>query len=151
MTKLAEHSQAVLDAMVAESKDGVWEGRMTELVNRYAPLPYYSNIVHMLKESGAIVLIHRGGGSSLTQYHIVNPKANLKGVTVTEARAPTGAKSKVHSLEDRVTTLEKATQGVNLGQLAADFTMQVQEMQEAIMCLHDDIEAMKKELKLGEE
>ncbi len=132
-----KYAKAVLDDMVSEAKDGIWTGRTTEIVTRHAPMPYYSKVIHALRESGAVELIQRGGGPTPTQYRIINPDADL------DVKWQGGLRPKGNSaLEHRVEGLEKAVQGVNLGQLASDIMRQIADLRMRIESLEADREAM---------
>ena len=111
------YAKIVLQKMVQEAdKDsGVWTGRMSDLVESVAPVSNYSRILGILKGSGAIYQVRRGGGKSPSIWQVMDADAELSLESLERAVRP-----RRRTLETRISDLEALVGGVNIPLALAD-------------------------------
>lgn len=110
--RMEDHAKAVLDLMVERAERGEWEGSATQLVAEVAPVSYYSRIMAILEDAGAIKQMRRGGGRAVSKYLIINPEASLEGVAILDSGKI--KLKKYASLEARLDKLESDRSGVDV-------------------------------------
>lgn len=109
MNSLHDRAKAVLDQMVAESVDGLWTGRTTQVVAAIAGAGAYGKVMRLLKTSGAIEQISRGARGQPSVWRITNADADV-GTGTTDG----GTTERKRNLERRVEELERLVGGVNV-------------------------------------
>lgn len=101
---VSDQAKRVLDLMVKEAKDGVWEGTTTKLLARLEiPAPYYSRIMNTLQECGAIKQVRRGGGSSPSKWQIVDPDVDINEAKIAKRQVSRRAmEERLDNIEERI-------------------------------------------------
>lgn len=127
-TKQDDHAKAVLARMVAESREGLWQGSLTEVVTDVAHPSYYTKITKRLKAVGAIEQIKRGGGGAPSVWQILNANPDF-----TVSYLPASEKPKASDFEARLDKLEQEVYGFNTKQAIADLALEIQSMRKLIV------------------
>lgn len=113
MSRTTDYAAEVLRLMIERAKDGIYEGRTTELtVDAKVPPSYYGKVFRVLEGSGAAEQVQRGGGSALSKWRILNPEADL-------AEPEKEAKTRRRDHDARLKDLEANLGGVNVPQALA--------------------------------
>jgi hypothetical protein len=125
---LLRYCQQVYDAMELSAKDGVWEGRTTELLSRlHISNAHYSRVVSTLVDTGSIELLQRGARNALTRYQLHFRLSGDNGVQVSDSALtePTA----FDRLSARVSGLERRLEGIDVKTYLANVEKRVQSLE----------------------
>jgi len=122
-------AEKVLAAMVKDmDKNRMWVGRMTTFqLELGVPPPYYSDVIRLLKDSGAAVQIKRGGGHTPSEWQILDPKANIE-----KASKLSTVTKRWRTIESRLDNLEENVGGVNIKKALADLANDIGDLKGGI-------------------
>lgn len=130
MASIEDHAKAVLEKMVQEAEKDTWRGRATTLVASVTSVSYYSKIMTILEDSGAIKQVKRGGGNTLSEYLIMDPGATLTGIVSRDSGKV--RLKKYTSLEDRVAAIEAQLSGFNLREILFNVVTDLQTIKKTL-------------------
>jgi hypothetical protein len=119
------HLHQLYQAMVSESTDGVYEGKVVETFQRLnISMSYYTTLFNALKELGCIELIERGVRSRPTKYRL-HGSPDEDAYAARYASDLTGgaipATISLSELEQRISNMERRLQGLEIKQVVVNF------------------------------
>jgi hypothetical protein len=114
------HARRILEAMteqaVDDAGDKIWTGKTTELVQGLGiPMAYYSQVMRILTDAGAVEQVSRGGGPKPSVWRIMDPDVDLL-----DSQHPTVPRRR--TMEARISDQESLVGGVNVPNAVATLT-----------------------------
>lgn len=132
MASIREYAATVFDAIKADAdRDGLWTGNLTEVIGKNAPIAHYSRIRDVLKRSGAMEQVRRGGGSSPSIWQIVDRDIDLATAPL-RGKAPSPGMDGVSKTERRLQALEDSIGDLDVKMAIADLALDIRTIKRAI-------------------
>lgn len=140
---VVEYARAVHGRMLEEADDdGMWEGKVTDLMAEVGNRNRHSEIMFTLIESGAVEQVRRGAGRWPSIYR-VNPEPKIV-KRMSQSKRPDAAN--FAALETRVRNIEQSLSGLNVADAIGDLGTEIEILKRQ---LGTEIEGVKQQLKEG--
>lgn len=132
MASIREYAATVFDAIKADAnQDGLWTGNLTAVIGENAPIAHYSRIRDVLKRSGAMEQVQRGGGPSPSIWQIMDRDIDLATATL-RGKAPSPGVDGKSKTEQRLEALEGSIGDLDVRAAIADLALDIRTLKKVI-------------------